>query len=70
MWRTVGKRRQLTNVPALVGETGGKDFVVAPSRRLGCSAHRFDPGAFEYRDRSARPHHAPMFRSQCGSDAV
>ena len=45
LWREVGANiDRYHTYPRLVGETGGKDFVVAhPSARPGCAAHRADP---------------------------
>ena len=45
LWRTVGENiARYRGYPRLVGETGGKDFVVAhPSADVGRAAHRADP---------------------------
>ena len=45
LWRTVGENiARYRGYPRIVGETGGKDFVVAhPSRRRRRAAHRADP---------------------------
>ncbi len=50
MWQTVGERLPLyRSYPRLVGETGGKDFVVAhPSADIAVLATALVRGAFEY----------------------
>jgi 1-pyrroline-5-carboxylate dehydrogenase len=50
LWRTVGENiGRYRNYPRLVGETGGKDFVVAhPSADPGSLAATLIRGAFEY----------------------
>ena len=50
MWRTVGERiAAYRNYPRLVGETGGKDFVLAhPSADVEALAAAVVRGAFEY----------------------
>jgi 1-pyrroline-5-carboxylate dehydrogenase len=50
MWRTVGERiASYRNYPRLVGETGGKDFIVAhPSADLDALAAAIVRGSFEY----------------------
>jgi 1-pyrroline-5-carboxylate dehydrogenase len=50
MWRTVGERMgDYRNYPRIVGETGGKDFIVAhPSADLDALATAIVRGSFEY----------------------
>lgn len=50
MWKTVGKNiEQYRNYPRIVGETGGKDFIVAhPSADLDAVATAIVRGSFEY----------------------
>jgi 1-pyrroline-5-carboxylate dehydrogenase len=50
MWRTVGERLEhYRNYPRVVGETGGKDFIVAhPSADPGAVATAIVRGSFEY----------------------
>jgi 1-pyrroline-5-carboxylate dehydrogenase len=50
MWKTVGKNiDQYRNYPRIVGETGGKDFIVAhPSADLDAVATAIVRGSFEY----------------------
>jgi 1-pyrroline-5-carboxylate dehydrogenase len=50
MWRTVGERiAEYRSYPRLVGETGGKDFILAhPSADLDAVATAVVRGAFEY----------------------
>ena len=50
LWRTVGENiARYRNYPRLVGETGGKDFVIAhPSADPGALAATLIRGAFEY----------------------
>jgi 1-pyrroline-5-carboxylate dehydrogenase len=50
MWKTVGKNiEQYRNYPRIVGETGGKDFIVAhPSADLEAVATAIVRGSFEY----------------------
>jgi len=50
MWTTVGENiRRYKNYPRIVGETGGKDFVVVhPSADLDAAAGALVRGAFEY----------------------
>jgi 1-pyrroline-5-carboxylate dehydrogenase len=50
MWRTVGERiASYRTYPRLVGETGGKDFIVVhPSADLDAAAVAIVRGAFEY----------------------
>ena len=50
MWKAVGKNiEQYRNYPRIVGETGGKDFIVAhPSADLDAVATAIVRGSFEY----------------------
>ena len=50
LWRTVGENiARYRNYPRLVGETGGKDFVIVhPSADVGSVAATLIRGAFEY----------------------
>src|SRR6201999_5664 len=50
MWKTVGERMgSYRNYPRIVGETGGKDFIVAhPSADLEALAAAIVRGSFEY----------------------
>jgi 1-pyrroline-5-carboxylate dehydrogenase len=50
MWNTIGKTiAAYRNYPRIVGETGGKDFIVAhPSADLGAVAAAIVRGSFEY----------------------
>src|SRR5436190_1469118 len=50
MWETVGRRiRAYRSYPRIVGETGGKDFVLAhPSADVAALATALTRGAFEY----------------------
>jgi 1-pyrroline-5-carboxylate dehydrogenase len=50
LWRTVGENiSRYRNYPRLVGETGGKDFVIVhPSAEMGSLAPIMIRGAFEY----------------------
>src|SRR6185437_11530907 len=50
MWQTVGKNiEQYRNYPRIVGETGGKDFIVAhPSADVDSLATAIVRGSFEY----------------------
>src|SRR5919197_3630268 len=50
MWETVGRRiRQYRSYPRIVGETGGKDFVLAhPSADVDALTTALTRGAFEY----------------------
>jgi 1-pyrroline-5-carboxylate dehydrogenase len=50
MWRTIGQTiATYRNYPRIVGETGGKDFIVAhPSADLGAVATAIVRGSFEY----------------------
>ncbi len=50
LWRTVGENiARYRNYPRLVGETGGKDFVIAhPSAEPGTTTTTLIRGAFEY----------------------
>src|SRR5580698_1739588 len=50
LWRTVGENiTRYRNYPRLVGETGGKDFVIVhPSADVGSVAATLIRGAFEY----------------------
>jgi 1-pyrroline-5-carboxylate dehydrogenase len=50
MWRTVaGNLENYRNYPRIVGETGGKDFIVAhPSADVGALATAIVRGSFEY----------------------
>ncbi len=43
MWETIGKNMSMyKSYPRIVGETGGKDFVIAhKSCRSGCSGYSF-----------------------------
>ena len=56
LWKSVGERiAQYRSYPRLVGETGGKDFIVAhPSADPQELAVAMVRGAFEYQGRSAR----------------
>jgi 1-pyrroline-5-carboxylate dehydrogenase len=50
MWKTVGENvGRYRNYPRIVGETGGKDFIVAhPSAEVDCLAAAIVRGSFEY----------------------
>src|SRR6201995_1961869 len=50
MWRTVASNMEnYRNYPRIVGETGGKDFIVAPpSADVGALATAIVRGSFEY----------------------
>jgi 1-pyrroline-5-carboxylate dehydrogenase len=50
MWKTVGENAgRYRNYPRIVGETGGKDFIVAhPSAEVDCLAAAIVRGSFEY----------------------
>ena len=50
MWKTVGENiDRYRNYPRIVGETGGKDFIVAhPSADLDALAAAIVRGSFEY----------------------
>ena len=49
MWKTVGENiGTYRSYPRLVGETGGKDFIVAPLRGRGRVATAILRGSFEY----------------------
>src|SRR5262249_56750992 len=50
MWRTVaGSMERYRNYPRIVGETGGKDFIVAhPSADLDALPTAVVPGSFQY----------------------
>src|SRR5439155_5623322 len=50
MWKTIGSNvGQYRNYPRIVGETGGKDFIVAhPSADVGAVATAIVRGSFEY----------------------
>ena len=50
MWRTIGdEHRPYRNYPRIVGETGGKDFILAhPSADAGAVAAAIVRGSFEY----------------------
>jgi len=50
MWKTVGEHAdRYRNYPRIVGETGGKDFIVAhPSAEVDCLAAAILRGSFEY----------------------
>jgi 1-pyrroline-5-carboxylate dehydrogenase len=60
LWRTVGENiAGYRGYPRLVGETGGKDFVIAhPSADPAVLATALVRGAYEYQGRSAPPRRA------------
>jgi len=68
MWRTVGERiADYATYPRLVGETGGKDFVLAhrvPTRAG--SSSPWSEALSSTRGRSARPPPAPTSPARCG----
>ena len=68
LWSAVGDNiGGYRSYPRLVGETGGKDFVVAhPSADVDVLRTALVRGAFEYRGRSARPPPARTSRPRCG----
>ena len=69
LWRTVGENiARYRNYPRLVGETGGKDFVIVhPSAEPGSLAATLIRGAFEYQGRSAQRPPAPMCQNRSGA---
>ena len=68
IWRTVGANvASYRNYPRIVGETGGKDFILAhPSADLDALAVGCVRGAYEYQGRSARPRRGCTRRAACG----
>ena len=69
MWKKVGENiGRYRCYPRLVGETGGKDFIVAhPSADPQEVAVAIARGGFEYQGRSARPRAASTCRSRSGA---
>ena len=69
MWKTVGENvGKYRGYPRLVGETGGKDFIVAHPRPIPRRWRwRSRAAASSIRDRSARPRAASMSRSRSGT---
>ena len=70
MWETVGAnvaKGTYTGYPRLVGETGGKDFILAhPSADAEAVATAVVRGSFEYRGRSAPLPPGCTSRRTCG----
>ena len=68
MWSEVGQRiADYNTFPRLVGETGGKDFVVAhPSADPLAVSAGLIRAAFEYRARNAPPPPGPICPRACG----
>ena len=68
MWKTIGANmNRYRSYPRIVGETGGKDFIIAhrrPTRRRSRSRSR--AAGSSIRDRSARRRVACTCRSRCG----
>ena len=72
LWRTVGANiARYRTYPRLVGETGGKDFVVAhASADVDVLRTALLRGAFEYQGRSAPLPPVPSSPARCGSGCV
>ena len=68
LWRTVAANLDTyRGYPRIVGETGGKDFVLAHAPRTSTSCARRSSGApSSTRARNAPPPRAPTSRARCG----
>ena len=68
LWRKTAEHiDSYRTYPRLVGETGGKDFVVAhPSADPDALVVALAGGRSSTRARSARPRHGRMCRARCG----
>ena len=72
LWRTVGENiASYRGYPRIVGETGGKDFVVAHPRPTStCCAPRWSAAPSSSRARSARRPPAPTSRAASGRSSA
>ena len=68
MWRTVGSNiERYRNYPRIVGETGGKDFILAhPSADVDAVATAIVRGSFEYQGQKCSAASRVSSRSACG----
>ncbi len=71
LWGVIGANiGRYRSYPRIVGETGGKDFVLAhPSADPDVTRIALLRGAFEYSGRSARRHRERTWREACGTVA-
>ena len=72
MWKRVGENiARYWTYPRLVGETGGKDFIVVhPSADAQEVAVAIARGGFEYQGQKCRPRAASIFRSRSGATSA